>query len=150
MASVVLNRTNYLPCHGALNVNNLGQVRGAFDASVKFQNSSLSGNLLSGSELFNKVVSVLINFRKVRYAVMEYIKSTFHQVFVKPSDTDSLRFIWREKTKHTEFAKLNAFVSYMPLCLTCLMYLSALRTFALYPHWGPYLHVLLASRTLFT
>ena len=61
-ASVVSNKTNYLPHHGVLNPHKPGRVTVVFDASTKFQNSSLNRNLLAGPDLLNNLVSILIKF----------------------------------------------------------------------------------------
>ena len=96
-ALTVSNKTNYLPHHGVIHPHKPGKVRVVFDASARFQNSSLNSNLLPGPDLLNNLISVLIKFRQGKYAVMADIKAMFHQVFVKPPDTDSLRFVWRDK-----------------------------------------------------
>ena len=109
-----------------------------------FQNSSQNSNLLSGPDLF---VFVLIKILQRKYIVMTDIKSTFHQVFVKPPDIDSPRFVWRGKRQDTEFAKLHAFASYMPLHF---MYFRGLCAFAFYVNCTPDLRALLTYHTLFT
>ena len=48
--------TNYIPHHGVLNINKPGKVRVVFDASAKFQNTSLNDNLLPGINLLNNLI----------------------------------------------------------------------------------------------
>ena len=91
------NVTSYLPHHGVLHPNKPGKVRVVFDASAKHQNTCLNENLLRGPDLLNNLVSVLLKFRHGKFAVMSDIKGMYHQVNEKKRDTDSLRFIWREK-----------------------------------------------------
>ena len=87
--------TNYIPHHGVLNINKPGKVRVVFDASAKFQNTSLNDNLLPGIDLLNNLISVLLRFREGRYAVIADIEKMFHQIRVNAKDTNALRFLWR-------------------------------------------------------
>ena len=62
-ASVV---TNYIPHQGVMNIHKPGRVRVAFDASAKYQGSSLNENLLPGIDFLNNVVNV-ITLQLLRY-----------------------------------------------------------------------------------
>jgi hypothetical protein len=65
-----------------------------FDAAAKFEDTSLNDNLLQGPNLTNKIVDVLIRFRKEKIAVVADIQEMFHQIKVPEKDRDSLRFLW--------------------------------------------------------
>ena len=92
----ISDSTNYVLYHGVLNIDKPGRVMVVFDASAKYNNTCLNQNLLPGPDLLNNLVSVLIRFRHGKYALMTDIEKMFHQVFVNPNDTDTLRFLWRE------------------------------------------------------
>ena len=93
-ASVV---TNYIPHHGVMNIHKPGRVRIAFDASAKYQGTSLNENLLPGIAFLNNLVNVITKFRTGKYAIIGDIDKMFHQVRVCESGIDALRFVWREK-----------------------------------------------------
>ena len=71
------------------------KVRVVFDTSAKYKNDSLNNHLLKGPDLINNLVSILIQFRLGKYAVTADIEQMFHQIKVKKSDQDALRFLWR-------------------------------------------------------
>ena len=89
--------TNYIPHHGLMNIHKPGRVRVVFDASAKYQGTSLNENLLPGVGLLNNLVNVITKFRTDKYAIIGDIDKMFHQVIVCESDIDTLRFVWREK-----------------------------------------------------
>ena len=93
-ASVV---TNYIPHHGVMNIHKPDRLRVVFDASAKYQGTSLNENLLPVIDFLNDLVNVITKFRTGKYATIVDIDKTFHQVRVCGSDTDALRFVWREK-----------------------------------------------------
>ena len=94
-SSVVTSITNYIPHHGVTNPNKPGKVRVVFDAAAKYGNTSLNDNLLQGPDLLNNLVGLLFRFREGKYAIMADIEQMFHQIEVKKSDRDALRFVWR-------------------------------------------------------
>jgi len=94
-SSNITNITNFIPHHGVVNPNKQ-KLRIVFDAAAKFNNISLNDNLLKGPDLLNNLVSVLLRFRKDKYAVTADIENMFPQVNVREIDTDSLRFLWRD------------------------------------------------------
>ena len=87
--------TNYVPHHGVVNSNKPGKVRVVFDAAAEFQNTSLNKNLLKGPDYLNSLVGILLRFRRDKFAVMADIEQMYHQIKVKESDQDALRFVWR-------------------------------------------------------
>ena len=116
-ANRTLPITNYIPLHGIQNPNKPGKLRVVFDAAAYFNNSCLSDHLLSGPDLLNNLVGVLLRFRDGKYAAVSDIEQMFHQINVRPEDQDALRFLWRDdKTKAIEdhimcvqvFEKINS------------------------------------------
>ena len=77
-----------------------GRVRVVFDASAKYQDTSLNENLLPGIHFLNNLVNIITKFRTGKYTIIVDIDRTFHQVRVCESDIDALRFVSREKPEH--------------------------------------------------
>ena len=96
-ARMVSNKTNYIPHHFVLEPKKPGKIRIVFDASSKFNGSSLNDNLLPGPNLLNNLVAVLSRFRRGKIAVISDIEKMYHQVLVPEEDQDSLRFLWRDE-----------------------------------------------------
>ena len=92
-ANKTSNITNYIPHHCVSHPEKPNKVRVVFDAFAKYKNDSLNNHLLNRPDLINNLVSILIQFRLGKYAVTADIKQMFHQVKVKKSDQDALRFL---------------------------------------------------------
>ena len=84
----------YLPHHPVFHPQKPGKIRVVFDCSAKHGNTSLNDQLLQGPDLTNSLVGVLTRFREEPVAFMSDIEAMFHQVRVRPSDRDALRFLW--------------------------------------------------------
>ena len=84
----------YLPHHAVQNVNKPGKSRVVFDCSARYGGTSLNENVMSGPDLTNRMIGVLIRFREEPVAVMADIEAMFHQVRVSVADRDCLRFLW--------------------------------------------------------
>ena len=88
------NRVWYLPHHPVYQPLK-GKTRIVFDCAAKQAGESLNDSLMSGPDLMNSLVGVLIRFRKEPVALVAYIESMFHQVvLVNSPDCDALRFLW--------------------------------------------------------
>ena len=66
------------------------------NGAAKFHGASLNKSLLTGPDLLQNLIYVLLRFRQHPYAVSADIEGMFLQVGVLPSDQPSLRFQWRE------------------------------------------------------
>ena len=86
----------YLPHHPVLNQKKPGKVRRVLNGAAKFHDASLNKPLLTGPDLLQNLIYVLLRFRQHPYAVSAEIEGMFLQVGVLPSDQPSLRFLWRE------------------------------------------------------
>ena len=64
-----------------------------FDLSADYK-GCLNRELLSGPDLTNKIVGVLLRFREEQIAVMGDIEAMFHQVKVPKDQCRSLKFLW--------------------------------------------------------
>ena len=86
--------TNYIPHHGIQNPNKTGKLRVVFDSAAYFNNSCLNDHLISGPDLLNILVGVLLRFRVGKYAAVSDIEQMSHQINVRPEDQDAVRFLW--------------------------------------------------------
>ncbi|XP_069133524.1 uncharacterized protein [Argopecten irradians] len=84
----------YLPFFGVYNSKKPGRIRGVFDSSAEFKGTSLNQNLLSGPNLTNSLLSILLRFRKDKYAVSADIEQMFYRFLVKEEHRNFLRFFW--------------------------------------------------------
>ena len=87
----------FLPHHPVLNPNKPGKVRRVFNVAAPFRGTSLNDHLLSGPDLLNSLVGVLMRFRQERVALSADSASMFSQVAVVERDQPVLRFLWRER-----------------------------------------------------
>ena len=86
----------YLPHHPVVNPNKPGKVRRVLNRAAKFHGASLNKSLLTGPDLLQNLIYVLLRFRQHPFAVSADIEGMFLQVGVLPCDQPSLRFLWRE------------------------------------------------------
>lgn len=84
----------YLPLFGVYHPRKPDQIRGVFDSSVVFEGLSLNNLLLSGPNLTNSLLGVLLRFRKDRYAITADVEQMFYRFLVCPEHRDFLRFFW--------------------------------------------------------
>ena len=87
----------YLPHQPAVNPKNPETLRIVFDCGAEYQGMSLNNFLMHRPDLNQSLVSVLTQFRQEKVAIVADVRSMFHQVKVKPQDTDALRFLWWPK-----------------------------------------------------
>ena len=103
----------YISHHGVYNANKPNEIRVVFDCSTEYQKRSLNNELMSGPDLTNQIIGVLIRFRQVPIAIMADIKSMFYQMRVSQSGLFGPSFLiflesdfallWYE-TLHSELA----------------------------------------------
>ena len=86
----------YLPHHPVVNPKKPGKVRRVLNGAAKFHGASLNKSLLTGPDLLQNLIYVLLRFRQHPFAVSTDIEGMFLQVGVLPCDQPSLRFLWRE------------------------------------------------------
>ena len=84
----------YLPLFGVYHPKKPDQIRGVFDASVKHQGVSLNDVLLSGPDLTNSLLGVLLRFRKEPIAMTADVKKMFYCFLVSEKHRNFLRFFW--------------------------------------------------------
>ena len=86
----------YLPHHPVVNPNKPGKVRRVLNGAAEIHGASLNKSLLTGPDLLQNLIYVLLRFRQHPFAVSADIEGMFFQVGVLPCDQPSLRFLWRE------------------------------------------------------
>ncbi|KAK7889072.1 hypothetical protein WMY93_024632 [Mugilogobius chulae] len=84
----------YLPSFGVYHPRKPEQIRVVFDSSAQCNGISLNNVLLTGPDLNNSLLGVLIRFRRERVAVMADIEQMFHCFVVREDHRDYLRFLW--------------------------------------------------------
>ena len=83
----------YLPHFGVYHPKKQ-KLRVVFDGSAKFKGESLNEELLTGPDMMNSLIGILLRFRQESIAVAGDIEKMFHQFKVREEDRDFLRFIW--------------------------------------------------------
>ena len=68
----------YLLIFGVYHSKKPGQIRGVFDSSAQFDGISLNNVLLSGPDLMNSLLGVLLRFRREFVAITADIEQMFH------------------------------------------------------------------------
>ena len=84
----------YLPHHSVVHPQKPDKVRVVFDCAAVYRGTSLNAQVLQGPDLTNKVVGVLLRFRKEPVALMADVEAMYHQLKVHPDDVDALHFLW--------------------------------------------------------
>lgn len=84
----------YLPTFGVYNPQKPGNIRVVFNSSMKYSGTSLNDVLLTGLDLSNSLIGVLIRFRKEQVAVIADIQQMFHCFLVRSDHKNYLHFLW--------------------------------------------------------
>ena len=92
----------YLPHHGVIGPRKPGRLREVFDAAARCRGTSLNDNLLTGPDLSNSLIGVLLRFRQRPFPVSADIQAMYHQVRVTEADQPALRFLWRGADRKRE------------------------------------------------
>ena len=88
------NKAWYIPHFGVTHPEKPGKVRVVFDCAAKIGEVSLNDMLISGPDILNLLLGVLLRFRTGKHAFTADIKTMFYQVRVPAGDRDFLRFLW--------------------------------------------------------
>ena len=88
------NRLWFILHHPVVDPNKPGKVRMEYDCAPRSHGVSLNERLMKVPNLVNRLVGVLLRFRKCKIAIVADIESIFYQVRCTPKDLDSLRFLW--------------------------------------------------------
>jgi len=72
------------------------RTRFIWDAATKVEGKSLNDYLLSGPNMYNSYLKIILQMREGRYLVKGDLQEMFHQVVMRKEDRDSLRFLFRK------------------------------------------------------
>jgi len=86
----------YLPTFGVYHPKKRDQIRVVFDSSAECDGTSLNDVLLSGPDLNNTLLGVLLRFRKEPVALTADVEQMFYCFVVREDDRDYLRYLWYE------------------------------------------------------
>ncbi|XP_041926339.1 uncharacterized protein LOC121690066 isoform X1 [Alosa sapidissima] len=84
----------YLPSFAVYHPQKPDQIRVVFDSSAQQSGISLNNVLLTGPDLNNTLLGVLMRFRKDKVAVMADIQQMFYCFLVAERHRNYLRFLW--------------------------------------------------------
>lgn len=84
----------FLPHHPVLNPNKPGKVRVVFDCAATFNGISLNKSLLSGPDIVNDLMGVLMRFRRYSVAICADVEEMFLQVKIPDKDKKYFSFLW--------------------------------------------------------
>ena len=87
----------YLPLFAVYHPKKPDKVRCVFDSSAKCQGVSLNDVLLTGPDMLNNLLGVLMRFRQRPVAISADIEQMFYRFSVPSSDRDFLRFFWHQE-----------------------------------------------------
>ena len=65
-----------------------------FDSTNRYKGTSLNDQSLSGPDLTNSPLGVVLRILQEPVPLSSGIQAIFHQVMVDPNDGDTLRFLW--------------------------------------------------------
>lgn len=91
----------YLPLFGVYHPKKPDKIRVVFDSSASCKGVSLNDVLLTGPDLINSLLGVLMRFRKERVAITADIEHMFHCFVVKEEHRNFLRFLWNKNNDPT-------------------------------------------------
>ena len=92
----------YLPVFGVYHPRKPESIRLVFDSSSKFENQSLNDVLLKGPDLTNKLLGILLNFRKEKVAITCDVEQMFYNFKVREDHRNFLLFLWHEQNDLTK------------------------------------------------
>lgn len=84
----------YLPTFGVYHPQKPGKIRVVFDSSAEYKGTSLNDVLLSGPNLNNTLIGVLLRFRRDQIAVTADVEQMFYGFKVREDHRHFLRFLW--------------------------------------------------------
>lgn len=87
----------YLPMSLVVNENKIPvKYRNVYDASARYQGTSLNDKLLMGPNLLIDILQPLFKMRMNKIAFTCDVKSMFHRIFISERDQQCQRILWRE------------------------------------------------------
>jgi len=87
---------HYIPHHPIIAPDKTTKIRVVYDGSAKASpnDKCLNDVILKGKRWLSDVVTMLLRFRKNKFAVVADIAKAFHQIAIREEDRDAVRFLW--------------------------------------------------------
>ena len=113
----------YLAHHPVENPNKPSKVRRFANAASKIRGQSLITNLLTGPDLLNSLLGVLMRFRENPIAVLADIEGVFMQIDINQNDQSAPRFlcITDNEIQQYQFTRLIFDATCSPSCAICVL-----------------------------
>ena len=92
----------YLPHFGVYHPQKPDKIRVVFDSAAETKGTSLSKALLSGPDLTNNLLGILLRFHQDTVAFVADIEQMFHSFLVQEQHRDLLRFFWYKNNNPNE------------------------------------------------
>lgn len=92
----------YLPLFEVYHPKKPGNIRVVFDSSARHEDVSLNDVLLTGPDLNNTLLGVLMRCRKEAVAITADIEQMFYCFLVREGDRNFLRFLWFRNNDQSE------------------------------------------------
>ena len=87
--------TWYLPHYAVTNPSKPRKIHVVFDGTTLYKGTSLNDQMMTGPDLLNSLVGVIMRFPLRAAAIIVDMQTMFFQVRVIEKDQPSLRFLWR-------------------------------------------------------
>lgn len=84
----------YLPLFGVYHPRKPNEIQGVFDSSAVYEGVSLNSLLMSGPDLTNNLIGILMRFRLNEVAITGDVEQMFYRFRVTENHRDYLRFFW--------------------------------------------------------
>ena len=84
----------YLPNHVVVKPDKPGKFRICQDAAARVGNHYLNKYLFSGPDILNRLIKIILRFRRKRYTISGDITNFFYQILLDPRDRSALRYPW--------------------------------------------------------
>ena len=92
----------YLPHFGVYHPQKPDKIHVVFDSAAETKGTSLNKALLSGPDLTNNLLGILLRFRQDTVAFVADIEQMFHSFLVQEQHRDLLRFFWYKNNDPNE------------------------------------------------
>ena len=87
-------KTWFIPHHGVYHLSKPHKIRFIFDCSAEYNGGSINKKIMSGPDLTNQIISILLKFRENVVPIMDDKEAMFHQVFTGDQRRNLLTFLW--------------------------------------------------------
>lgn len=107
----------YLPMSLVVNSNKFPiKTRNVYDASARYQGTSLNDNLLMGPNLLVNILKPLMRLRMYKYAISGDVKSMFHRIRICERDQQVQRILWRQNLNEEMQCFIQQSMLFGPKC----------------------------------